>query len=71
MTSRSIIFEAESLFHLKPRRELDKWLAGDNMRCPVCQQFVTEGNDCTNDDYDRVGLILRSIMKQMDKAEEI
>ncbi len=71
MTTRSIRFEAESLFHLRPRRELDKWLAGDTMRCPICNQFVIDGEDCTNDDYDRIQLILRSLMKQADKEEEI
>jgi len=70
MSNASIRFEAESLFHLKPRRQLNKWLAGDDVKCPVCNQFVTEGNDCTNQDYDRVGLALRSVIKQMNQERD-
>ena len=57
-------FEAESIFHLKPRREIQRWLDGAAMECLRCNQFVEEGQDCSNKHYLLLQPYLDKLMEQ-------
>lgn len=36
-------------------RNVERWVAGDNARCPICREAVREGDDCSEQHYDECG----------------